>query len=228
MTANHYKFSSTSGLFMVPHLARLVRAVTVTDCNNSTCDPVDEYCSVFDQACMPCSRVCDEQDVRYEKEVCSQQCSDFKKLLPLKNEIHQIQRQQNIILVLLILLLAFVVAHFTWKLLKWLKHKRCFAEIKKKLQRKKDAGTAATQFTNGKHLGGTTITNMNAINDIERVESQTCSATAVDGSEPTVITSCGTRYPSEDITPSTEYSYDNKGLVVTPVHDKPGGRPPFP
>ena len=76
MSANHLKFSSTSALLMVPsQLARVVRAATVTECNNSTCDPIDEYCSQFDQACMPCSRVCDEQDVRYEKDVCSQQCS---------------------------------------------------------------------------------------------------------------------------------------------------------
>lgn len=79
--------------------------------------------------------------------------------------------QQNLILLLLILLLAFTVAHFTWKMLKELKHKRCFSQLKKKLQRKKDT-CPATTYTNE-----TTITNLNAINDIERVESQTCSAT---------------------------------------------------
>ena len=88
MIANHLKFSSTSALSMAPYVARVVRAVTVTECNNSTCDPVDEYCSVFDQACMPCSRVCDEQDVRYEKDVCSQQCSS--KLFNLHTFSHKI------------------------------------------------------------------------------------------------------------------------------------------
>lgn len=47
-----------------------------------------------------------------------------------------------------------------------------------------------------------------------------------EGSVRTVTTPISTRYPAENTTPSpqpNEYSYDNQGLVVTPVSDKPSG-----
>lgn len=102
--------------------------------------------------------------------------SDFIKLQPLKNEIHHIQMQQNVILILLIVLLVITAGHFSWKLIKWLKQKRCWGQVMQKLKLKKEAAHPAT-LSNGKDFAATTIPNLNAINDIERAPSQIYSLT---------------------------------------------------
>ncbi|KNC30000.1 hypothetical protein FF38_05507 [Lucilia cuprina] len=220
----------TSTLFMVYHLANAALTVGGSECHAETCHPIEEYCSQFEQTCMPCSKTCDPDDIKYEENICNRECSDFIKLEPLKNEIHYIQMQQNLILILLVILLVITAGHFTWKLVKCLKNKRCcLGQLMAKLKFKK-AATLPSNQSNGKDLGGITIPNMCAINDVERAPSQIYSLTGAEGSVRTTTTPVSTRYPSENITPSpqpNEYSYDNQGLVVTPMSEIANGGPMF-
>lgn len=101
--------------------------------------------------------------------------SEFLKLLPLQNEIHQIQTQQSLILYLLVLLLIITCLHYTWVCLKWLRHKRYVQHALKKLKLKKDPLPPTAHLNGGG--GGTTIQNMCVINDIERSPSQIYSMT---------------------------------------------------
>lgn len=80
------------------------------------------------------------------------------------------------ILYLLVLLLIITCLHYTWKCLKWLRHKRCLQQALKKLKLKKNP-SPPTAHLNGKDLGGTTIQNMCVLNDIERAPSQIYSVT---------------------------------------------------
>ncbi|XP_065356528.1 protein grindelwald isoform X2 [Calliphora vicina] len=226
MVSKLVKYGSST-FFMVHNLAKVVMADGGIECYRQTCRPIEEYCAQFEQACMSCSSTCDPEDIKYEEKVCNQHCSDFIKLEPLKNEIHYIQMQQNVILILLIVLLIITAGHFTWKLMKCFKNKRCsISRLMGKLKLKKQS-TVTTTHMNGKDLGGITIPNMSAINDVERAPSQIYSLA---GSVRTVTTPISSRHPAENTTPSpqpNEYSYDNQGLVVTPISEKPSGRPMF-
>ncbi|XP_073825816.1 grindelwald [Musca autumnalis] len=203
-----------------------------TDCHGQICHPVEQFCSHFEVSCVNCSSACDPQDQNYKPVECTRECGEFIKLLPLQNEIHQIQTQQSVILYLLVLLLIITCLHYTWICLKWLRHKRCFQQALKKLKLKKDPLPPSAHL-NGKDLnGGTTIQNMCVINDIERAPSQIYSMTGVEGSVMTVTTPISSRHPAENQTPSpqaitNEYSYDNQALAVTPVSEKPGGSAVF-
>ncbi|XP_013100432.1 protein grindelwald [Stomoxys calcitrans] len=201
-----------------------------TDCHGHICHPVEQFCYQFEAACANCSNVCNSKDAKYEPNECTRECGDYLKLQPLKNEIHQIQMQQSVILYLLILLLIITCLHYTWKCLKWLRHKRCVQQAIKKLKLRRKDPLPPTTHVNGKDLGGTTIQNMCVINDIERAPSQIYSMTGAEGSVMTVTTPISSRHPAENSTPSpqpNEYSYDNQALAVTPVSEKPGGSAVF-
>jgi len=124
----------------------------------------------------------------------------------------------------LIVLLGLITIRYAYKCIRWLRHKRWISHILKKFQPKKKHGT---QTNNAKDTGGTTISNVMAINDIERAPSQIYSVTGAEGSVMTMTTPVSTRYPAENsTTPTTipmEYSYDNQALAVTPIAEKPNG-----
>ncbi|KAL9926232.1 grindelwald isoform 2-T2 [Glossina fuscipes fuscipes] len=140
-------------------------------------------------------------------------------LEPLKLDIQRIQIQQHVILILLILLFVLCGVRYLWKCLLWIKHKHCVPQLVKKLRPRK---SELTTTQNGKDLGGTTIQNMCAIqNEVDRAPSQIFSVTAAEGSVMTMTTPISSRYPAENTTPTTEYTYDNQALAVTPVSEKP-------
>lgn len=74
MDLNLLKYGSCT-LLMVQHLAKWFVAGAEPDCHSETCRPIEEYCSQFEQTCMPCSRACDPKDLKYEPSVCNRQCS---------------------------------------------------------------------------------------------------------------------------------------------------------
>ncbi|XP_075152984.1 grindelwald [Haematobia irritans] len=227
---------STTTLLAIPAAAlqKTVGALTAsasaeismgTDCHGHVCHPVEQFCYQFEAACANCSSVCNPDDMKYQPTECTRECGDYLKLQPLKNEIHQIQMQQCVILYLLVLLLIITCLHYTWKLVKWLKHKRYVQQAIKILKVRRKASPTQVHV-NGKDLGGTTIQNMCVINDIERAPSQIYSVTGAEGSVMTVTTPISSRHPAENTTPSpqpNEYSYDNQALAVTPVSEKPAG-----
>ncbi|XP_061386907.1 protein grindelwald-like [Musca vetustissima] len=208
----------------VDAIAMTAESAAGTDCHGQLCHPVEQFCSHFEVTCVNCSSACDPQDLNYKPVECTRECGEFLKLLPLQNEIHQIQTQQSLILYLLIFLLIITCLHYTWVCLKWLRQQRCFRQVLKKLQLKKGP-LPPTAHVNGKD---TTIQNMCVINDVERAPSQIYSMTGVEGSVMTMTTPISSRHPAENQTPSpqaitNEYSYDNQALAVTPVSEKPGG-----
>lgn len=98
--------------------------------------------------------------------------SAFNRFEPLKAEIHNIQSNQQLILLLLTILLVLIALRYACQGIRWLLHKRCIQRMLQRMQSKAyPPGTA-----NGKDLNATTIQNLNAINrhgsDIERAPSQ--------------------------------------------------------
>lgn len=216
---------------MFPQLAKLTTAAaeapltTTTKCHDQICKPFEEYCEHFEEICLPCVNICNPENINFESDTCRRLCSDYLKMQPISTEIHNIQMQQKVILLLLILLLVITSLHYTWKCINLLKRKRFVTNLMKKIKSKKENSTHAVH-SNGKDLGGTTIQNMCAINDIERAPSHIYSLAGAEGSVMTTTTPISTRHPAENTTPSPqpdEYSYDNQALAVTPVSEKPNG-----
>ncbi|XP_034666771.1 protein grindelwald isoform X2 [Drosophila subobscura] len=200
------------------------------DCHGKICNPVEEYCSVFSEACDSCATICDAKSHNYQADTCAKECSgkSYNRYEPLKAEIHNIQSNQQLILILLSILLILIAIRYAYKGLRWLLRKRCVQQMLQRYQTKSypHAGTA-----NGKDLNATTIQNLSAIrhgSDIERAPSQIYSvAGAAEGSVLTLTTPVSTRYPAENSTTPTTvvteigYGYDNQAMVVTPVSEKP-------
>ncbi|BFF96298.1 protein grindelwald [Drosophila madeirensis] len=200
------------------------------DCHGKICNPVEEYCSVFSEACDSCATICDAKSHNYQADTCAKECSAYNRYEPLKAEIHNIQSNQQLILILLSILLILIAIRYAYKGLRWLLRKRCVQQMLQRYQTKSypHAGTA-----NGKDLNATTIQNLSAIrhgSDIERAPSQIYSVAgkcAAEGSVLTLTTPVSTRYPAENSTTPTTvvteigYGYDNQAMVVTPVSEKP-------
>ncbi|XP_034666770.1 protein grindelwald isoform X1 [Drosophila subobscura] len=202
------------------------------DCHGKICNPVEEYCSVFSEACDSCATICDAKSHNYQADTCAKECSgkSYNRYEPLKAEIHNIQSNQQLILILLSILLILIAIRYAYKGLRWLLRKRCVQQMLQRYQTKSypHAGTA-----NGKDLNATTIQNLSAIrhgSDIERAPSQIYSVAgkcAAEGSVLTLTTPVSTRYPAENSTTPTTvvteigYGYDNQAMVVTPVSEKP-------
>ncbi|EDW03388.1 protein grindelwald [Drosophila grimshawi] len=194
-------------------------------CFGKLCHPVDEYCSMFAESCMPCSSICDANTHNYHLDTCTKECSAYNSYEPLKAEIHDIQSKQNLILLLVSIIIILIAIRYLAKFLNWLQHKRCMRQLLSRLVSKPHQSNA-----NGKDLNATTIQNLNAINrDIERAPSQIYSvAGAAEGSVVTLATPVSTRYPAENSTTPTTvvteigygYGYDNQAMVVTPVAEK--------
>uniref|UniRef100_A0A1B0ABG4 Protein grindelwald n=1 Tax=Glossina pallidipes TaxID=7398 RepID=A0A1B0ABG4_GLOPL len=191
------------------------------ECFGRPCHPFEEFCSTFAESCMQCSQICNETTPDYQADLCVKECFNYNvlQLEPLKLDIQRIQIQQHVILILLILLFILCGVRYLWKCLLWIKHKHCLPQLVKKLRPRK---SELTTTQNGKDLGGTTIQNMCAIqNEVDRAPSQIFSVTAAEGSVLTMTTPISSRYPAENTTPTTEYTYDNQALAVTPVSEKP-------
>ena len=101
--------------------------------------------------------------------------SEYVRFEPIKAEIHSIHNQQNLILTLLVLLLALIALRYLYKLIKWLRQKRCIGMLLKKLQLSKSHGG---NMQSKDDLGATTIRNVMAMSaDVERAPSQIYSVT---------------------------------------------------
>lgn len=47
---------------------------TGTDCHGQVCNPVEQFCSHFEVACVNCSTACDPQDLNYKPVECTREC----------------------------------------------------------------------------------------------------------------------------------------------------------
>ncbi|XP_017052906.1 protein grindelwald isoform X2 [Drosophila ficusphila] len=227
---------SISGVPLLPSFSLVAAANGDSkDCHGTICHPVDEYCSVASEACLPCVSICDNKTHNYDATQCGRECSAYKTFGPLKAEMMDIQNTQHLILLLLTILLILIAARCAFQCLRWLIGRRCFHKMLRRLQSK---AFPQPVTANGKELNATTIQNLNAINrmgsDLERAQSQIYSvAGAAEGSVVTMTTPVSTRYPAENSTTPTTvmtdiaYGYDNQAMVVTPITEKPSTAPAF-
>ncbi|KRF81954.1 protein grindelwald isoform X1 [Drosophila virilis] len=196
------------------------------DCYGKLCHPVDEYCSMFAESCMPCASICDDSSHNYHADTCIKECSAYNSYEPLKADIHNIQSNQQVMMLLLSIICILIALRYAMKFLSWCRHSSCVQRLKSRLLPKPQQSNA-----NGKDLNATTMQNPNAFyRDIERAPSQinSVAAGAGEGSVLTTATPVSTRYPAENSTTPTTvvteigYVYDNQAMVVTPVTEKPG------
>ncbi|XP_064546407.1 protein grindelwald isoform X2 [Drosophila montana] len=191
------------------------------DCYGKLCHTVDEYCSMFAESCMPCASICDDSSHNYHADTCIKECSAYNSYEPLKADIHNIQSNQQVMMLLLSIICILIALRYAVKFLSWFRHSTCLKRLKSRLLPKPQQSNA-----NGKDLNATTMQNPNAFyRDIERAPSQINSvAGAAEGS----VLTTPTRYPAENSTTPTTvvteigYVYDNQAMVVTPVTEKPG------
>lgn len=183
-------------------------------CNNGKACTLEEYCSPFSERCEKCEEICEPSSHNFHENDCSKYCSDYSKDVNLTAQVRAMKQTQDLILIILIVLLIFVILSNAIKCTRWLIKRRSVAKFLKKLTSKKEK--------NAKDMNAGTIANVMNMHETERPPSQIFSVTGMEGSTVlTVTTPVSTRYPAEDSTTTTEYSYDNAGLQVTPSSNKP-------
>lgn len=144
----------------------------------------------------------------------------------LSDEYQQLENRQTVILIItLVLLILFLIVHGL-HFLRWL-HRRgyfslkCVRFFKSKSMKQKQCPVVDLTHANP----NTQSPKLHIRTDLARNSASSkrdSTIFSVDGSTiQTVSTPVSTRYPAEDST--LDYSYDNRGMTVTPVADKPRG-----
>lgn len=190
-------------------------------CGGKICS-LHEFCSSFHNQCESCENICRQQSHNFDEELCVKQCQDYLHDIRyiqsqiLTDDILHIKKQQTVCLVLLIIILLLILGLCVFNITRWIKKKNgipiCFL---KKIKPVKP--------TVGNGLGNETIIpipNKVSEKETDAVDSnifQVSDASTVH----TVSTPIHNRYPAENST--TEYSYDNAALQVTPSTDVPKG-----
>lgn len=204
------KSALTVAVILIPAIHKSLGLGQV--CNDGKVCTLDEYCSPFSERCEKCEEICDATSHNFHQSDCNKYCPVYGKDDSLPAQIRAMKQKQDLIFILILILLVIVIFSNGIKCIRWLKQKRCVAKILKKLTSKKEKNT--------KELNAGTIANVMNMHDTERPASQVFSVTGMEGSTVlTVTTPVSTRYPAEDST-TTEYSYDNAGLQVTPSSNK--------
>ncbi|XP_055851771.1 protein grindelwald [Episyrphus balteatus] len=187
-------------------------------CNNAKVCSLEEYCSTFSERCEKCEEICDTISHNFHESDCNKYCPAYGNDINLNAQFRVMMEKQDMIFIILIVLLVIVIISNGIKIIRWLKKRRIVSKFLKKLTSMKEK--------NAKELNAGTIANVMNMHEAERPPSQIYSVTGMEGSTVlTVTTPVSTRYPAEDSTTTTEYSYDNAGLQVTPSSNKPH---PFP
>uniref|UniRef100_A0A1B0DHY0 Uncharacterized protein n=2 Tax=Phlebotomus papatasi TaxID=29031 RepID=A0A1B0DHY0_PHLPP len=150
----------------------------------------------------------------------------YDKMNHLSGEFQQLENRQTVILIItLVLLILFLIVHGL-HFLRWL-HRRgyfslkCVRFFKSKSMKQKQCPVVDLTHANP----NTQSPKLHIRTDLARNSASSkrdSTIFSVDGSTiQTVSTPVSTRYPAEDST--LDYSYDNRGMTVTPVADKPRG-----
>ncbi|XP_055917571.1 protein grindelwald [Eupeodes corollae] len=182
-------------------------------CKNEKVCSSEEYCSPFSERCENCEGICDTTSHNYHESDCNKYCAGYNKDDNLPAQVRAMKEQQDVIFIILIILLIIVIFSNGIKIIRWLRRRQSIRKFLKKITSKKEK--------NSKEQNAGTIANVMNMHEPERPPSQIFSVTGMEGSTVlTVTTPVSTRYPAEDSTTTTEYSYDNAGLQVTPSSNK--------
>lgn len=229
------------GIFVV-YIATLEAALSVSGkhCGSKICDLL-EYCSNIHNQCETCETVCDNVSHNFDQEICTSQCQNylfeqrFLQTSQYADEINLIRRQQTIILVIVIVLLAcFAFVHGIY-CIRWLRKKDymsidCikFACGKRKKNVNINVNDGLTHYNTdtqspklknrriaGPNVAGRTNGDAPVINT--KAPSTIYSISGVGGSTVHTMSTPISRYPAEDST--LDFIYDNEALQVTPTSD---------
>uniref|UniRef100_A0A6B2E9T3 Putative secreted protein n=1 Tax=Phlebotomus kandelakii TaxID=1109342 RepID=A0A6B2E9T3_9DIPT len=188
----------------------------------------DEYCKEGVTQCHSCVNICNSSSHNADQIECHKSCDKYiysllyDKMTHLSDEFHQLQNRHVMILVItLILLLFFIIIHGI-HFVRWLRRRGylSFKIFKAKSMNQKQCPVVDLTHANP----NTQSPKLQIRTDLARNANSKRDSTvfSVDGSTiHTVSTPISTRYPAEDST--LDYSYDNRGMTVTPVADKPRG-----
>lgn len=200
-------------------------------CGSKICE-IHQFCSKFNKDCESCEPICDESSHNFDRESCINDCQNYLhdrnyvKLSDYAAEIKNLKIYLTVtfVLVVILLILFFIV-----------NGRRIFRLIGKSLSALNKSDKKP------KPVEPMTMANPHTVSPKMRIKSQnqqnnhnndlhrTSSIFTVTGTEyeaKTVSTPISTRHPAEDTltssaTVTADYSYDNKGLQLTPVTEKP-------
>uniref|UniRef100_A0A1L8D9U4 Putative conserved plasma membrane protein n=1 Tax=Nyssomyia neivai TaxID=330878 RepID=A0A1L8D9U4_9DIPT len=184
---------------------------------------IDEYCKTDTTQCNSCERICNTSSNNVDQIECHKSCHHYiysllyDKMSHLSTEFYQLQNRQTIIIIItLVLLILFLIIHGL-HFVRWLRRRgllsfNCAKIFKSKSLKEKPCPVVDLTHANPH----TQSPKLQIRTDLARNAKRDSSIFSVDGSTvQTVSTPVSTRYPAEDST--LDYSYDNRGMTVTPI-----------
>ncbi|XP_059618158.1 protein grindelwald [Phlebotomus argentipes] len=189
---------------------------------------LDQYCKDGVYQCVSCVDICNNTSHNADQIQCHKSCDKYMysllydKMTHLSSEFHQLQNRQMMILIItIVLLILFIIIH-GFLLFRWLRRRGYLSVKIFKAKSMKQKQCPVVDLTHANPH--TQSPKLQIRTDMARSANAKRDSTvfSVDGSTiQTVSTPISTRYPAEDST--LDYSYDNRGMTVTPVADKPRG-----
>ncbi|CAG9797084.1 unnamed protein product [Chironomus riparius] len=197
-------------------------------CGSKTCE-IYEFCSNFHNDCESCEPICDEQNNNFDRQSCINECQNYLhdrsyvKLSVYDAEIKNLKIYLTVTFVLVVILLILFMAFNGKKLFKICKNS--IPSVKKPVKNVKpiEPMTIANPQTASPRMRIKAQNQQNNNHNLNR-SSSIFTVTGTEYEAKTVSTPISTRYPAEDTltsSPTADYSYDNRGLQLTPVTEKP-------
>ncbi|GAB0098884.1 hypothetical protein DMENIID0001_146900 [Sergentomyia squamirostris] len=192
-------------------------------CGSISCH-FNEYCSKYTKQCESCEKICSNNTHNSDQVECQENCHNYiysvfdQKLTHLTNRLDHLENRQKVLLIItIIVLILFLIIHGL-HFARWL-HRRGYFSLKcLKVGKAKNKSCPVVDLTHANP--DTQSPKLQMRIDMARNAKRDSTVYSVDGSTiHTVSTPVSTRYPAEDST--LDYSYDNRGMTVTPVTDKP-------
>ncbi|XP_037915459.1 protein grindelwald [Hermetia illucens] len=202
-------------------------AITGQPCGLKNCS-LNEFCNSFNNHCEKCEGICNDPSHNFDAQTCVKQCQDYLHDVrygsspALQDEIKQLQQQQktNTILLVIILIVLLVIC-IVWAA-RFLRKKRLLSTCFFKKIKPTKAPVNNSQPVGNENLPPINIPIVRNGGEAVGIGANVLSVSGTDVSTmPTLTTPIHNRYPAENST--TEYSYDNAALQVTPSTEKPKG-----
>lgn len=193
-------------------------------CDRKVCD-ITQYCSKFHNDCVSCEPVCDPNSHNFESETCLTDCKNYlydRTYVNLSDYAAEIKTLKIYLTVLCVLVLLILILFFAVNGSRMFRCcMRAMAKLKAPVKKPVEPMTMANPHTASPKMRPKLQTQNNNLN-------RTSSIFTVTGTEyeaKTVSTPISTRHPAEDMlsseaTATTDYSYDNKALQLTPVNEE--------
>lgn len=151
----------------------------------------------------------------------------FSTSLSVADELSRLQRQLNVVLILLVIVLALLAIGHSVRLVKWCRGRGIVSTLLRKFKVKKQSSAEKVAPENMTHANPNTQSPKVQLRSVplrgpNLQINRDSTVFSIDGASSiqTVSTPISTRYPAEDST--LNYSYDNAALAITPtIPDRP-------